>query len=263
MARRPKDGTERTTAATTGAEAAGAAAAAAPARSPRDRIIDALMALAAERAWDEIEIPAIAERAGLTLGEFRDVFPSKGAILAGFSRRIDRIVLDGTGPELDDEAPKDRIFDVLMRRLDAMAPYKDALRNIMAGVRTDPLSLAALNQLALNSHRFMLAAAGIGTEGPVGALKLQGLVLMWGRLLDTWLRDDDPGLARTMAKLDQELARGNRIVSGLNDLGRLAGPFRAFFESAAEGGRRLRERQRAERTARGRDDEDRDNYAPA
>jgi AcrR family transcriptional regulator len=253
MARRPKDGTER---------AAAQAAEAAPVRSPRDRVIDALMALAAERSWDDIELTAIAERAGLTLGEFRDVFPSKGAILAGFSRRIDRIVLDGTGPELEDESPKDRIFDVLMRRLDAMAPYKEALRSIMAGVRTDPLSLAALNQLALNSHRFMLAAAGVGTEGPVGALKLQGLVLMWGRLLDTWLHDDDPGLARTMAKLDQELARGGKLVSGLNDLGRLAGPFRAFFATAAEGGRRLRERQRAERTTHD-DDEDRDSYAPA
>lgn len=253
MARRPKD--------SAGVNADAAATAAAPPASPRDRIIDALMALAAERAWDDIDLPAIAERAGVTLGEFRDAFPSKGAILAGFSRRIDRIVLDGTGSDLAEESPKERLFDVLMRRLDAMAPYKEGLRSIMSGVRSDPLALAALNQLALNSHRFMLAAAGINTEGPVGALKLQGVVLSWSRVLDAWFRDDDPGLARTMAKLDQELTRGGKLVSGLHDLERMASPFRAFFERAAEGGRRLRERQRAERTSRSDDDEE--GYAPA
>jgi AcrR family transcriptional regulator len=260
MARRPKDAAAGINA-DAAASGAGSTAGGGMTKSPRDRIIDALMALAAERAWDEIDLPSIAERAGVTLGEFRDAFPSKGAILAGFSRRIDRIVLDGTGPELADEGPKERLFDVLMRRLDAMAPYKEGLRGVMNGVRADPLSLAALNQLALNSHRFMLAAAGIDTEGPLGALKLQGVVLSWSRVLDTWFRDEDPGLARTMAKLDQELMRGGRLVARLNDLGRMTSPFRAFFESAAEGGRRLRERQRAERTAPPDDDEE--GYAPA
>jgi AcrR family transcriptional regulator len=255
MARRPK--TEK-------AEAAKneAAAEAKPAASPRDAIIDATMALAAERSWDDIELTDIAERAGVSLSVLRDTFPSKGAVLAGFSKRIDKIVLDGTGPELMDESPKERLFDVLMRRLDAMAPYKDALRRIARDVRADPVTLAALNQLALNSHRYMLAAAGIGTEGPAGALKLQGLVLMWGRLLDTWFRDDDPGMARTMAKLDQELVRGGRMVSAVNDLCRLAMPLRTLFETAADGGRRFRERQRAERSAPAHDD-DEEGYAPA
>lgn len=234
---------------------------AAPPPNPRDAIIDATMALAAERSWEDIELADIAQRAGVTLAQLRESFPSKGAVLGGFSKRIDRIVLDGMGHDLDDESPKERLFDVLMRRLDAMAPYREALRGIRESVRFDPVSMAALNQLALNSHRYMLAAAGIGTEGPAGALKLQGVVLMWSRVLDTWFRDEDPGMARTMAKLDKELARGGRMVSGLNDLCRLASPFRALLHTAASGGRRFRERERAERSAPGPEDED--SYAPA
>ena len=49
--------------------------------STRDRIVDALMELAAEQDWDRIEITEIAERAGVSLLEFREAFPSKGAIL--------------------------------------------------------------------------------------------------------------------------------------------------------------------------------------
>ncbi len=141
---------------------------------PREAIVEALMRLAAEQPWNDIEIGDIAREAGVTLAEFRECYPSKGAVLGGFARMIDKQVLDGASDDLDDEPTRERLFDVLMRRLDAMDPYKPALRRIVFALRGDPLSLAALNQVALNSQRFMLASAGISTEGPLGRLKLQG-----------------------------------------------------------------------------------------
>jgi AcrR family transcriptional regulator len=232
---------------------AGARAASATERTPppsppaRDRAVDALMALAAEHDWDEIRLPDIAERAGISLADLRDLFPSKGAMLAAFSRRIDRIVLEGTGDELDGEPVRERVFDVMMRRLDALGPYREAMRRMAPVLRRDPLTLAALNQLALNSHRYMLEASGVDTEGPLGMVKVQGAALVFGRVLDTWLDDDDPGLARTMAALDRELQRGGRVIVALNDVCRLTAPFRAVFSRAAARGRRFRERQRARR----------------
>lgn len=50
--------------------------AAAPAADPRRRAVDALMKLAVERRWDEIELPDIATEAGLTLAQLRGLFPS-------------------------------------------------------------------------------------------------------------------------------------------------------------------------------------------
>jgi hypothetical protein len=64
----------------------------------------------------------------------------------------------------------------------------------------------------------MLTAAGIGASGPAGGLRAQGLALLFGSVLQTWVRDDDPGLARTMAALDRALARGQRLAGLLNDL---------------------------------------------
>jgi AcrR family transcriptional regulator len=181
-----------------------------PKADPREKIVDALMALAAERPWDEISLSDIADRAGVSLAQFRDSFPSKGAVLGGFSRRIDRIVLEG-GPG-EGESPKDRLFDVLMRRFDAMAPYKAALAHINDWAMRDPLALPALNQLALNSLRFMLEAAGIGSEGSFGALKLQGLALAWTHLFHVWLTDDSEDSAKTMAAMDKELSRGEALL---------------------------------------------------
>ena len=69
----------------------------------------------------------------MTLAEFRDLFPSKGAILGAFSRMIDRQVLEGTSDDLAGEPARERLFDVFMRRIDALTPYKAALRRIAGG----------------------------------------------------------------------------------------------------------------------------------
>jgi AcrR family transcriptional regulator len=207
----------------------------------RARIVDALMALAAEQRFEDISISAIAEKAGLSLADFRDAFPSKGAVLAGFSRRIDRIVLEKKRDDLAGEEAKERLFDVLMRRLDAMAPYKEGLRGIARWLRREPLSAVAVNQLAVNSMRFMLEAAGVGSEGALGALKLQGLVFAWARVLEIWFEDDEADLAKTMAALDRELTRGGKIVARAENLDRFVAPLKAFGRAAFETRRRARD----------------------
>lgn len=218
-----------------------------PARlPPREAIVEALMRLAAEQPWNDIEIADIAREAGVTLAEFREAYPSKGAVLGGFARMIDKQVLEGASDDLDDEPTRERLFDVLMRRLDAMDPYKPALRRIAFALRGDPLSLAALNQVALNSQRFMLASAGISTEGPLGRVKLQGVVIAFARVMEVWLEDDDPSLARTMAALDREIRNGERFMERAEDVRRLTAPFRALAQSLAEGGRRRRRRDRGD-----------------
>ena len=113
---------------------------------PRARIIDALMQLAGERSFEDITIRDVCAAANVSLADYRDSFASKGAILAGFSRRIDRAVLEGTTDDLAGEPARDRLFDVLMRRLDAMAPYRAALREITAWVKRDPIAAYRMNQ---------------------------------------------------------------------------------------------------------------------
>ena len=219
-----------------------AAATAAVPAPPRERIVEALMRLAADRPWNDIEIADVAEEAGVTLAAFRDHFPSKGAVLGAFSRMIDRIVLEGSSEDLAGEPARERVFDVTMRRIDALAPYKRALRRIFYAVRRDPLALAALNQAALNSQRFMLAAAGISTEGPLGLLKLQGAAIVLANTLETWFEDDDPALSRTMARLDRELRRGERVMERAEDFRRLTAPLRALAQALWDGRARVRRR---------------------
>jgi AcrR family transcriptional regulator len=206
----------------------------------RGKIIDALMELAAETRFEDISIRDICTAAAVSLADFRDAFASKGAVLAGFSRRIDRAVLAHDTGELADENPRERLFDVLMRRLEAMTPYREGVREAIAWLRREPVAALAMNQVSTNSMRFMLEAAGIEARGAAGAVKLQGLALAWGRVLQIWLDDDDPALSKTMAELDRMLTRGERAVAGLDRVSALTSPFSALVQAAFEAGRRAR-----------------------
>lgn len=203
---------------------------------PRDAIVEALMRLLERRDFAEVGISDIAREAGVSLADFRDCFPSKGAVLAGFSRKIDRKVLDGLSG-LHDAAPaRERLYEVLRRRLEAMAPYRDALAAILRWAKSDPLALTALNREVVNSMRFMLEAADIDSEGAVGALKLQGLAFAWARVLNAWCQDDCD-MSHALSALDSELDRGEKFIDRAEDLARLIAPLRDFAGSLFRAGK--------------------------
>ena len=194
------------------------AAPAARGTTDRDKAVDALMSLLAEQPFERIGLAEIAGRAGLTLSQLRGDFGSKAAILAAHIKDIDRIVLAGTDADMADEPPRERLLDVLMRRIETLAPYKEALRSLVRSARRNPGLALALNGMAVRSQIWMLESAGIGAHGPKGALRAQGAALMFARVVSVWLDDDEPGLDRTMAALDRALSSGARWAGFLDDL---------------------------------------------
>ena len=190
-------------------------------KSARERIVEAFMALLGEQPIEEIGFAAIAARAGVSLAELRNVFGSKLAILAAHQKEIDRRVLAGIDADMAEEPPRERLFDVLMRRIDVLSPHKAAVRSLLHSAARNPGLALALNGFAVRSQQWMLTAADIPASGPRGALRAQGLALLFASVLRTWLRDDDPGLARTMSALDRALARGQRVAGLLDDLCRI------------------------------------------
>jgi AcrR family transcriptional regulator len=196
-------------------------AASPPEPGDRERIIGALMALLAERRFEEIDFPAVAERAGLSLARCRAQFNSLLAVLAAQMQETDRAVLAGGDADMAAEPARERLFDVLMRRLEALAPHKAAIRSLARSARCNPPLALALNGLTVRSQAWMLNAAGISTAGIKGAIRAQGMACLYADVVRVWVNDDDPGLARTMAALDRALARGGWWAGRLDDLCRL------------------------------------------
>jgi AcrR family transcriptional regulator len=189
--------------------------------SDRERIIESFMGLLADKPIAEISYSDIAKEAAVSLAQLREMFGSTSAILAAHVKEIDQQVLAGGDADLAEESPRERLFDVLMRRIELLDPRKAAVRSLIRSCRRDPGLAFVLNGLAVRSQVWMLTAADIDASGPRGMMRAQGLALLFSSVLQVWVDDDDPGRARTMAALDRALARGQRLAGFLDNLCRI------------------------------------------
>ena len=134
----------------------------------RARVIDAFMSLVAEKPMEDIGLAEIASQAGVSLADLRAMFGSTFDILAAHVRQIDVEVLAGADADMAEESPRERLFDVLMRRIELLEPHKAAVRSLMRSCRRNPGLAFALNRLAVRSQQWMLTAADIAAHGPRG-----------------------------------------------------------------------------------------------
>lgn len=186
------------------------------AAAPELRAVRAAMSLAAVQGWRDTTMADIADAAGLDLAEMRGLFPSKTAILGGLIRQTDAIVLAGSDGDIGSEPLRDRLFDVIMRRLDALAPYKEGLAAVARELPRDPAALACLAAgPGRRSLQWMLEAARIQPWGLAAPLQLKGLGLVYLSVFRVWLNDDGEDLAKTMAALDKALGRVENLMGAL------------------------------------------------
>jgi AcrR family transcriptional regulator len=179
----------------------------------RRRIIDAALTLADATPWHRLQLGAIAAAAGVPLAELHRHFASRTAILAGLIRQTTEAVLDEAGDTGPDASARDRLFDVLMRRFDALQPHRPALARVVRSLALDPPALLALAPEAGRALDWMLAAARVEVAGPLAAAQRAGLGLIWLGTVRVWLDDPSPDLARTMAALDSALRKAESIVA--------------------------------------------------
>lgn len=191
-----------------------AASSPAEAADTRGAVIDALMTLLATRDFSDVGLADVAREAGVSLSTLRATYDGKIGIIADYSRRIDQTVLEA-GPAEGEEA-RDRLFEVMMRRFDALAPYRASLRRLAHSARRDIGLACALNRISRSAQMWMLVAAGIHHGGLMGRIAIQGAVLVYAEVLRVWFDDEDPGQARTMAALDRALRRGEQAMKWID-----------------------------------------------
>jgi len=170
---------------------------------PKARLVAAALDLAAKMSWARVAYADIARKAGLPLADALDLLPTKTAILAEFQRGIDRMVLEqGDGGE---GSARDRLFELLMRRLDALAPHREALRSIARAAPLEPAAAVCGWLQLLHSMRVTLAVAGCPSDGLPGLLAAKGLAALYLSALPSFFADASADRAETMAVLDRRL----------------------------------------------------------
>jgi ubiquinone biosynthesis protein COQ9 len=172
-------------------------------------LIASAFAVAGEHGWHRMSVAEAARRAGLPLDRARARFPGRLAVLARFGRMADQAAL----AEVPAEGPvRDRLFHLLMRRIDVLAAHRAGVLALLRALPGDPPLALFLGCATRRSMRWMLEAAGVGTYGLRGELRVKGLVGVWLWTLRAWQPDESADLSHTMAALDAALARAERMA---------------------------------------------------
>ena len=175
-------------------------------------LIASALTLAGTDGWRSVTVAAAARAAGLPLSQARVRFSSKAAVLLGFGRMADELALE----DATDEGPiRDRLFDLLMRRFDALQAHRTGILAVMRSLAFDPCSAVLLACATRRSMCWMLQAAGASTSGLTGELRVKGLMAVWLWAMRAWERDESEDLTGTMAALDVALGRAEQAAGWL------------------------------------------------
>jgi AcrR family transcriptional regulator len=180
-------------------------------KPPAEAALDAFIGLIAEKGFSAVALRDVAEAAGLGFAELYRLYPDKVALVAAFMARIDADVLAGTPSRGDpEETARDRLFDVMMRRYDALKPYRKALGEIRRAGTRDPMLALAMGPALRRSMAAMLEAAAVPSEGLTGALRQNGLLAIHYAVSRVYDKDETADLSKTMAALDSRLKMAER-----------------------------------------------------
>jgi ubiquinone biosynthesis protein COQ9 len=181
-----------------------------PSTSLQDKIINAAMTIIGRDGWPAATLDAVSRESGVSLADIATHFANRFDILAAFGKRSDIAALKEADEEGGSQAPRDRLFDIIMARFDAMAPYKTGVQALSKATRRDP-GLAAFFLVSVSKSMGLLAScAGVETSGVFGVVRVKALCGLYLNVVSTWLGDDSEDLSKTMAALDKALARADR-----------------------------------------------------
>src|SRR4030081_1459719 len=131
--------------------------------------------------------------------------------------RLDAEVLAGTPTRNDpEETARDRLFDVMMRRYDALRPPPAGLGAVRRARPRDPLLARSMGPALRRSMAAMLEAASVPSDGLGGALRQNGLLAIHYAVSRVFDRDETTDLSKTMAALDSRLKMAERWAQFLD-----------------------------------------------
>lgn len=197
-----------------------------------------------DKGWSRLTLTDIATAADMSLADLRKEMSSKYDLIGALNRHVDAEVLNEIGTIDSDDNARERLFEVMMARFDALQPFKDALGVMAMAARSD-IKLASFTHTHIQtSMGWMLEAAGLGDGGWRGSFRRNGLALVYVRASMAWLKDESEDLSATMKALDKALGDAERWANSVEGSGTFSESFDRARDGLQEGFRDMADRAR-------------------
>ncbi len=185
--------------------------------------LKAALELAATRAWSDIPLAEIAAKAKLTLSDFHGV-ASREDLVEAIDTYFDKAMSAEGVP--DETSARERLFDVIMLRFEAMEAYRAGISEITKFRESSLFHLMRLPNHRHASAAWALASSGLDNDaGAPASLKRIAIALVIAQAERAWRKETSGDFALTMAALDKGLRRAEERLGQLRRLtgGRFAG----------------------------------------
>ncbi len=177
-------------------------------------VVTAVLAQAGLRGWRGASLAEAAREAGLDLARVRQRFPAKLTVLMRLGMMADQAALTDA---VTTGAVKDRLFDMIMRRLDVLQAHRAGVLAVLDAAALDPALGLFLGRLSMRSMGWLLEGAGLSAAGLRGSLRAQGLLGVWLWSVRAWRADESADLSATMTALDRALDRAGQLARTIGD----------------------------------------------
>lgn len=169
----------------------------------------AALTFAATASWREATLVKLADISARPVSDFYGA--SLGEAVDCVEEAFDRAIADNMDQLDPSQSVRDRLFELIMRRFEAMEPHRAAVMAMEQGADRDPALLAVAHQRHVRAARWVLALAGLEADGMTGQARAQGLGVIIGQARAAWRSDSAGDFAKTMASLDKNLRRAEEM----------------------------------------------------
>jgi len=169
----------------------------------------AALTLAVAIPWREVTLLKLADEAARPISDFYGA--SLGEAVDCVEEAFDRAIAENVEALDPGQSVRDRLFELIMRRFEAMEPHRAAVLAMEHNQDRDPTLMAAAHQRQVRCARWVLALAGLEADGMTGQARAQGLGVIIGQARAAWRGDSAGDYAKTMASLDKNLRRAEEM----------------------------------------------------
>jgi AcrR family transcriptional regulator len=181
----------------------------------RERIVDAALDLAEMHGWDAVRLHDVAERLGIGLDAVATRFRDRDAIADAWFARARDAMLEPTAEGFAAEPPHHRLYLLLCRWLDVLAPHRRVSVEMLK-VKLWPFHPHHWMPLPFELSRIVLwwrDAAGLDSPPPRREVEEIALTWLFLGTLAIWSCDDSDGQTRTRRFLARRLADADCLLT--------------------------------------------------
>ena len=139
-------------------------------------------------------------------------FKNKKELIINLNRYFD-FLLKKNLTNLDQSSQKDMLFEILMARLDILNEYRNSIINLIRFFSSNPQYFIKLIPSFIETVILMTSIANIKVDGIKGAVRVKSIFMLYLFIMNSWYKDNDKSLEKTMTDLDKYLTNLDKIFN--------------------------------------------------